>query len=265
MTRPPSFCAREYGSSGDSSNGCQFSIDAHTGQLSATPLDHEERASYSLTIKAEDQGSPKQHVLCEMQVRVLDRNDNDPVFSQEMYRAEIRENVPEGSSVITVTATDADSGQNAKISYSIRNGTQGIFGIDKDSGEIYTTGRLDREERQSYVLEVVAVDEGVEDTRMARTEVRIIIDDENDNQPQFDEYPFMAKILPQHPPDTEILRVSARDADSGRNSDLKFSLLNEDVDRFKIDPALATGPFITTANDIIGLIIYFGIGVMMSA
>ena len=220
---------------GDEKN--KFSIDAHTGQLSATPLDHEEQASYSLTIKAEDQGSPKQHALCEMQVRVLDRNDNDPVFSQELYRAEIRENVPEGSSVITVTATDADSGQNAKISYSIRNGTQWIFGIDKDSGEIYTTGRLDREERQSYILEVVAVDEGVEDTRMARTEVRIIIDDENDNQPQFDEYPFMAKILPQHPLDTEILRVSARDADSGRNSDLKFSLLNdEDVNRFKIDP-----------------------------
>jgi len=37
------------------------------------------------------------------------------------------------------------------------------------------------------------------------------------------------------------------------------------LDRFKIDPALATGPFITTANDIIGLIIYFEIGVLMAA
>ena len=37
------------------------------------------------------------------------------------------------------------------------------------------------------------------------------------------------------------------------------------LNRFKIDPALATGPFITTANDIIGLIIYFSIGVLMSA
>ena len=37
------------------------------------------------------------------------------------------------------------------------------------------------------------------------------------------------------------------------------------LDQFKIDPALATGPFITTANDIIGLIIYFGIGVLMAA
>lgn len=32
------------------------------------------------------------------------------------------------------------------------------------------------------------------------------------------------------------------------------------LNRFKIDAALATGPFITTANDVIGLIIYFQIG-----
>ena len=36
------------------------------------------------------------------------------------------------------------------------------------------------------------------------------------------------------------------------------------LDKLNVDPALATGPFITTANDIIGLIIYFGIGVLMS-
>jgi magnesium transporter len=35
------------------------------------------------------------------------------------------------------------------------------------------------------------------------------------------------------------------------------------LDRFKIDPALATGPFITTSNDIVGLFIYFMIGRMM--
>ena len=32
------------------------------------------------------------------------------------------------------------------------------------------------------------------------------------------------------------------------------------LNKYKIDPALATGPFITTFNDIIGLIIYFSIG-----
>jgi magnesium transporter len=37
------------------------------------------------------------------------------------------------------------------------------------------------------------------------------------------------------------------------------------LDRYKIDPALATGPFITTANDIIGLIIYFSVGSAISS
>jgi len=34
------------------------------------------------------------------------------------------------------------------------------------------------------------------------------------------------------------------------------------LNKFKVDPALATGPFITTMNDILGLIIYFGVGKM---
>jgi len=29
--------------------------------------------------------------------------------------------------------------------------------------------------------------------------------------------------------------------------------------KFKTDPAIATGPFVTTANDILGLIIYFSL------
>ena len=135
-----------------------------------------------------------------------------------------------------MAATDADSGPNAKISYLIRNETEWIFGIDKDSGLIYTTGRLDREHRDAYHLEVVAVDEGIEDTRMAQSVVHITIQDENDSQPEFDEYPFMAQILPQHPPGAEIIRISARDRDEGQNSDLKYAFLHkEDKDKFSID------------------------------
>lgn len=35
------------------------------------------------------------------------------------------------------------------------------------------------------------------------------------------------------------------------------------LDRYNIDPALATGPFITTFNDVAGLFIYFSIGVLL--
>ena len=32
------------------------------------------------------------------------------------------------------------------------------------------------------------------------------------------------------------------------------------LEKYEIDPALATGPFITTVNDVLGLFIYFSIG-----
>ena len=219
---------------GDAQN--KFSIDAHSGQLSASPLDHEEHAAYRLRVQAQDQGEPKKQTICEVTIRVLDRNDNDPVFTEQVFQARVKENVAEGTPVKTVVATDADSGPNAKISYSIRNGTEWIFGIDRDTGLIYTTGRLDREWRSFYTLEVVAVDEGIEDTRMAQAVVQITIEDENDSQPQFDEYPFMAQILPQLPPGGEIIRISAKDQDQGPNSDLKYAFLNrEDKEKFAID------------------------------
>jgi protocadherin-16/23 len=219
---------------GDDQN--KFSIDAHSGQLSASPLDHEEHAAYRLRIRAEDQGTPKKQTICEATVRVLDRNDNDPVFTEQTYQARLRENVPDGTPVKSVVATDADSGPNAKISYSIRNGTEWIFGIDRDSGLIFTTGQLDREHRAVYRLEVVAVDEGVEDSRMAQAVVQITIEDENDSQPEFDEYPFMAQILPQLPPGQPIVQISAKDQDEGPNSDLKYAFLNlEDKEKFAID------------------------------
>ena len=216
--------------------GNKFSLDAHTGQLSAAPLDHEEHSSYSLTIKAEDQGNPRRSSTCETTIRVIDRNDNDPVFLETKYKARISENVDVGTPVMSVTATDADSGQNAKISYSIQNGTEWIFGIDKDTGEIYTTARLDREKNEEYNLLIMAVDEGIEDTRMASTTVSITLQDENDNEPEFDEYPFMAQILPEHPVGSQITKVTAKDKDKGQNANLKYSFLNqEDAEKFSID------------------------------
>jgi magnesium transporter len=35
------------------------------------------------------------------------------------------------------------------------------------------------------------------------------------------------------------------------------------LDRYKIDPALATGPFVTTLNDVLGLFIYFTVGMLL--
>ena len=121
--------------------GNKFSIDLHTGELTARPLDRESHSRYWLVITAQDRGSPVSlQGSCNVSVIVEDQNDNDPRFSQPRYSATIRENVLVDTVVLTVQATDADLGVNARIVYSLANESQWLFRIDNRSGVITTAG-----------------------------------------------------------------------------------------------------------------------------
>lgn len=48
----------------------------------------------------------------------------------------VAEHLPAGSAVITVTATDRDSGDNGKITYRVMSSTKGIFYIDPSNGNV---------------------------------------------------------------------------------------------------------------------------------
>lgn len=121
--------------------GNKFSIDLHTGQLSSRPLDRELKDRYYLIIAAQDRGvpSPRQG-FCNITVSVDDENDSDPRFTQNRYTATLAENVQPDTIVMTVQATDADRGHNAKITYSLSNETQWLFKIDNETGVLTTTG-----------------------------------------------------------------------------------------------------------------------------
>ena len=121
--------------------GNKFSIDLHTGELTARPLDRESHSRYWLVITAQDRGSPVPlQGSCNVSVIVEDQNDNDPRFSQPRYSATIPENVPVDTVVLTVQASDADLGVNARIVYSLANESQWLFRIDNKSGVITTAG-----------------------------------------------------------------------------------------------------------------------------
>ena len=121
--------------------GNKFSIDLHTGELTASPLDRESYARYWLVITAQDRGTPVSlQGSCNISVIVEDQNDNDPRFSQPRYSATIPENVPVDTVVLTVQASDADLGVNARIVYSLANESQWLFRIDNKSGVITTAG-----------------------------------------------------------------------------------------------------------------------------
>lgn len=118
----------------------QFSIDRLTGQLSCAALDRESKSQYILTITAVDQGVPQYSDQCTAIINVLDQNDNKPVFEQQYYSKSISEDAKFGSTVLRVTATDADLGQNGVVTYSLTNDTAGLFQINSTSGIITTTG-----------------------------------------------------------------------------------------------------------------------------
>ena len=117
-----------------------FSIDLHSGKFKSRPLDRERRSHYHLVITAQDQGLPVQRTSCNVTVTVEDENDNSPIFFKSHYSASISENVPVGTTVLVVEASDADVGINSLIKYSLNNESHWHFTIDNVTGALVTAG-----------------------------------------------------------------------------------------------------------------------------
>jgi len=125
---------------GGNING-HFYLDESTGRLSCSPLDRELVSAYNLSITATDHAlghahSSTMHVL----VRVVDDNDNDPVFSRPAYRGSVSEAAANGTVVLTLSASDLDDALNGNVTYSLSNATRGMFRVDSHTGLITTTG-----------------------------------------------------------------------------------------------------------------------------
>lgn len=132
-----------------------------------------------------------------VQINVEDLNDHQPQFEQDIYETSVRESASIGSTVVTVRATDQDSGANAQLHYNIVNpfGANEAFRIDAKSGVVSTRLALDRETTQRYNLTIQAVDQGaVAERRSASAVLLINVGDENDNYPQFSERTYSVYV-----------------------------------------------------------------------
>ncbi|XP_073827275.1 dachsous cadherin-related 1 [Musca autumnalis] len=221
--------------------GNKFSLDMHTGELTARPLDREQQSRYILQIQATDRGSPISYQgHCNITILVEDQNDNDPHFEQAKYVTSVAEDVAVGTSVLRIKASDDDLGVNARLLYTLANETQWQFAIDNKSGVITTVGPLDRERQHVYNFMVVATDGGRYDSRSARVPVQISIDDVNDNKPVFERYPFRAQVPALIQPGQTLVQVMASDKDLGLNGEVLYSLKEQDDPstrgKFRINP-----------------------------
>ncbi|XP_059243430.1 protocadherin gamma-A5-like, partial [Mustela nigripes] len=188
------------------------------------PLDREKVAVHDLLLTALDGGDPILSSTMHIHVMVLDANDNAPLFTRSEYTVSVPENIPVGTQLLTLTATDPDEGINGELTYSFRNEEDKIsetFKLDSNLGEISTLQSLDHEESRFYLMEVVAQDGGA---LLASAKVLITVQDVNDNAPEVILTSLASSISEDCLPGTVIALFSVHDADSGENGEILCSI-----------------------------------------
>uniref|UniRef100_A0A3P9L0N9 Cadherin domain-containing protein n=1 Tax=Oryzias latipes TaxID=8090 RepID=A0A3P9L0N9_ORYLA len=212
------------------------------------PLDREKQETHTLLLVASDGGEPHRSGTARIHITVLDANDNAPVCSQKTYKAEVKENSPEGTVITTVSAHDDDKGVNAELSFSIAHGareTKQLFQVHPQTGEIKVAGKIDFEKSKSYQLNVQASDHGgLTDT----CKVFIQIVDENDNIPTIQLMSFSNSVSEDSPPGTTIAVVNVNDEDSENNGIVKCTIDSDAP--FKIESSL-TGYYTIVTDDVL--------------
>ncbi|XP_033745650.1 LOW QUALITY PROTEIN: protocadherin Fat 4-like [Pecten maximus] len=203
-----------------------FKIEVGTGIIqTVNALDRETTASYTLEVYVVDNGATPRTASVTCTVTIGDLNDNTPAWTAAPYTFTVDENVATGSNVGTIAATDADTGVNSAISYSIIgywSGGSNPVTIDTSTGVITTSASLDRESVDTYVIWCRVQDSGTP-VLSSDTNVTITINDLNDNDPTFASTTYTATVTENTSVGTSITTMSATDADTGVNAVIVYS------------------------------------------
>ncbi|NXC03565.1 PCDGD protein, partial [Orthonyx spaldingii] len=187
-------------------------------------LDREKQRNHHLILTAVDGGDPVRSGTAQIRINVTDANDNPPVFTKEIYKVRLMENLPEGSLAFQVKATDNDEGTNAEITYSFSDVAKSIrqlFTLDPKTGDVKVTGPLDYEERKYYEVSVEGKDGG---GLTAHAKVHIDIIDVNDHAPTLSLLPILNPIPEDAVPSTVVAVINVRDRDSGENGEVSCKM-----------------------------------------
>ncbi|XP_041963266.1 uncharacterized protein LOC121720857 isoform X1 [Alosa sapidissima] len=221
--------------------GSVFVIDEKTGNIHVTkPLDREEKDEYRLIATATDRQTDRAlEPSSTFIIRVQDINDNPPIFEEAPYSATVPEMANIGTSIIQVTATDADDptyGNSARLVYTLVQGQQ-YFSVDPQTGILRTAvPDMDRETQDQYLVVLQAKDMGGHLGGLSgTTTVTVHLSDVNDNPPRFSQSMWSFSVSELAVPGAEVGRISATDADLGENAKLEYTILEgETGDIFNI-------------------------------
>nr|XP_054499143.1 protocadherin gamma-B5-like [Agelaius phoeniceus] len=190
-------------------------------------LDRESEPSLRLTLTALDGGDPPRTGTAQLWINVTDANDNPPVFAQDRYRVSLREDTPPGSTVVNISASDADAGTNAHITYGFGKMPAKVlqkFMVDAERGMITLREALDFEDTRAFSLAVEATDGG---GLVAHCKVQVEVLDVNDNPPEITILSLSSPVPEDAPTGTVVALLNVKDPDSGENGQVTCSLLGE--------------------------------------
>lgn len=161
-------------------------------------------------------------------------NKQAPQFEALPTSILVREDLSVGASVFQVRARDGDTGFNGRVLFSIPDGNKGnSFNINMENGLITVFQQLDREYLDRYFLNITIYDQGIPQMSSWRL-LTVIIEDANDNDPQFYQDSFSALILENSAIGLEVISITAFDRDMGQNGQLSYMMLNS-IPQFGID------------------------------
>lgn len=193
----------------------QINGNAYPELVLKKPLDREAQAEHVLKIIGIDGGNPVRSGTASIHVRVLDANDNVPVFSQRVYKASVPENSAIGTVIATLNATDLDEGVYGEVTYSFTHLSDkmgGVVEMNPVSGEVRVAGVIDYEEASTHELDVQAKDGGGQTSHC-----KLIIDviDVNDNKPVIEIKSASANVAEDCRPGTMVALINIYDLDTG--------------------------------------------------
>ncbi|XP_055498462.1 protocadherin-10-like [Leucoraja erinacea] len=152
----------------DSLEPTYLRIDSMNGTIYALrSFDYEKLKTFQIQVQARDAGAPPLSSSASVNVIILDQNDNTPVIvsPSEQNGSPAVQIVPQsagqGYLVTKIMATDADSGQNARLSFRILQAADPtLFSVGRSSGEIRTTRSILGHDDTSQTLVILVSDNG---------------------------------------------------------------------------------------------------------
>ncbi|XP_048032620.1 protocadherin Fat 1 isoform X2 [Megalobrama amblycephala] len=207
----------------------KFVIHEETGIVTVIGLlDREAIPSFVLRVAAFDAAvdEPKMVSTALLHINLKDVNDNAPTFIPQQYHIRVREDIPVGTLVLWLETHDPDLGLSGQVRYSLTDGEDGSFQLDKMTGALYVSQTLDFETKQVYNLTAKAKDRGKPNPLSSTCFIQVEIVDVNENmyRPSFPFFVDWGAVSEDAPVGTSVMKVTAHDEDSGRDGEVRYSL-----------------------------------------